>query len=140
MKITYRSMRPSDYERVRELWGTTPGIGMGAADEKGNILLFLRRNPHTSFVALDGRQIIGTALCGHDVRRAYIYHLAVRIRYQKTGVGTELLRRCLERMKARGIERVHLFVYRTNQKALRFYRHAGWVERKELTVFTRILR
>ncbi len=137
--VTYRPMRLSDYKGARELWEQTPGIGMSAADVKGKIRLFLKRNRRTSTVALDGKRIIGTALCGHAARRGYVYHLAVRRGYQRKGVGTVLLDHCVRTLSKQGIERVHLFVYRANRKALRFYRASGWMERKELIVFTRII-
>ena len=139
MDITFRPLRISDYEQARRLWEGTPGIGLSGADERRMILRFLKRNPGACYVACEGRELVGTSLCGHDGRRGYLYHLAVKEEYQHRGIGTELVERCLMKLRRLGIEKVHLFVYVTNDGAMDFYRKAGWEERTKLRIFSKTL-
>jgi ribosomal protein S18 acetylase RimI-like enzyme len=139
MPITFRPMRATDYQGARLVWQGTPGIGLSSADSKKSITSFLKRNRGTSFVALYDKEIVGTALCGHDGRRGYLYHLAVRQEYQGSGIGTVLTDRCIRNLKKRGIKKIHLFVYTTNEHAVTFYRNRGWQERNELLIFSKTM-
>jgi ribosomal protein S18 acetylase RimI-like enzyme len=52
--------------------------------------LLLAGNPGLSLVAeLDGA-VVGAVLCGHDGRRALIYHLAVAASLRRRGIGVAL--------------------------------------------------
>ncbi len=138
--VTYRQMKSSDYGEIRRLWKATPGIGLSRADGKKHVRLFLNRNRKVSYIALAGGRVVGTVLCGSDARRGYLYHLAVAKTHQARGVGKRLLELCLRNLGKAGIEKVHLFVYKTNTGAIRFYRRTGWKERKELVVFSKMLK
>lgn len=82
MKI--RPMQPKDFGKVQNVWKTTPGVGFDKkGDSTASLKRYLKRNPGQSFVAVEGAEIAGTVLSGHDGRRGYIYHLAVREEYRK---------------------------------------------------------
>ena len=72
-----RELCGSDYEPMMSLWRDTPGIGLSDADSPENMNRFLARNEGLCFAAVADGKMIGTALCGQDGRRGYIYHLAV---------------------------------------------------------------
>jgi len=77
MKI--RKMTINDYEGVYELWINTSRMGMRSVDDsKEGIQKYINRNPETCFIAEAENKIIGVILSGHDGRRGYIYHTAVR--------------------------------------------------------------
>ncbi len=135
--IEIREMQPSDYAAVRALWEQTPGIGLSAADEPGAITSFLDRNPGLSFVASEGGRLVGTALCGHDGRRGYLYHLAVHSDARGRGIGSALVQRALDALSACGIVKCHLFVFRDNVPGNAFWTRTGWVLRKDLNVFSK---
>lgn len=83
-----RGMSISDYGEVFSLWISTAGMGMiNLDDSEEGIKKFLDRNPKTNFIALDNNKIIGTILCGHDGRRAYIYHTSIHEEYRGIGIG-----------------------------------------------------
>jgi len=73
-----RNMWLDDYESVYRLWSTSEGMSLDEDDNRDGIALYLRRNPKSCFVALDGKEIIGAVLCGHEGRRGILRHLAVR--------------------------------------------------------------
>jgi putative acetyltransferase len=139
MTITIREMTINDYEPVYALWEVTEGIGLSDADSKEGIKRFLVRNPGLSFIALDGEQIVGAALCGHDGRRGYIHHLSVIKTHRKQGIGKSLVGRCMYALMRIGIAKCHLFIYDENQEAIKFWNKVGWTERVELMMMSQFL-
>jgi ribosomal protein S18 acetylase RimI-like enzyme len=126
----------SDYAAARSLWEATPGVGLSKDDGPASIESFLSRNPSLSFVAQDGTSIVATALCGHDGRRGFIYHLAVAETHRRTGLGTQLLRRSLAALHSQGINKCHLMVFGNNETGLKFWRGVAAQERVDLVLFS----
>jgi ribosomal protein S18 acetylase RimI-like enzyme len=108
--MNIRELTIMDYEAVIDFWQKMKGIGLSSADEAGNLALFLERNPHLSFIAFDQGRLAGTALCGHDGRRGFIYHLAVDPACRRNGIGRQLVECCLAGLKTVGIEKCHIMV------------------------------
>jgi N-acetylglutamate synthase len=129
-------MTIADYEEAIELWQQTPGMGLSTADEQPAIATFLGRNPGLCFVARMGEELIGTALCGHDGRRGYIYHVAVAEAQRSQGIAKALVDRCLDGLKQQGIEKAHLMVYETNLGGIVFWHKLGWYRRDELALMS----
>jgi ribosomal protein S18 acetylase RimI-like enzyme len=131
-------MSIDDYPQVFALWSGTAGIGLSAADSRENIAKMLERNPGCSFVAeRDGREIVGTLVCGHDGRRGCLYHLAVRPEYRRGGVGRALVDSCLARLKLAGIGRCHMQVYPDNAEGSAFWRRIGFYKRDDLHFYSK---
>ena len=74
------------------------------------------------------QSIVGVALCGHDGRRGYIYHLAVDPNFQRRGLGNRLLNECLEGLGQAGVTRVLVMVAKDNPRGRDFWRRNGWEE------------
>ncbi len=131
MKI--RPMQLKDYEKVYALWTGTAGMGMRSLDDSfEGIQKFLQRNPGISFVAEEREELVGVLLCGHDGRRGYIYHAAVRSDCRKQGIGRALVDASLKALKAEGIHKVALVAFKTNELGNAFWESEGFEERKDL--------
>jgi N-acetylglutamate synthase len=139
MTITYRTMTLNDYEAVYVLWKATPGIGLSDADSREGIEKFLEANPGRCFVALDGEDLVGAVMCGCDGRRGYLHHLAVRTDQRGQGIGRQLVEECMAALRAIGIDKAHIFVIKSNESGKVFWRKAGWQERDDLTVMSRMV-
>jgi ribosomal protein S18 acetylase RimI-like enzyme len=139
MSIQVREMGIDDYEMVYALWEISEGVGLSDADSKEGIKRFLKRNPGLSFVASDGDQLVGAALCGHDGRRGYIHHLSVVESHRRQGIGKSLVGRCMYALMRIGIAKCHLFVFGENQGAIDFWHNVGWTERVELMMMSQHL-
>jgi ribosomal protein S18 acetylase RimI-like enzyme len=125
---------PSDYSQVIELWQNAgPGIHLRRSDEKQELAKKIQRDPDLFLVAELKGEIIGTVLGGFDGRRGMIYHLAVKERYRKKGLGTLLMSELEKRMKGKGCIRFYLLVTKDNLDAIRFYENTGW-EKMDLYV------
>lgn len=122
-----RKMTIGDYEAVFELWTNTPNMGLRSLDDsKEGIEAFLKRNPETCFIALDGETVTGVILCGHDGRRGYIYHTVVRSDHRNQGIGTALISAAAAALQKEGITRVCLNVMESNEDGKKFWQNRGW--------------
>jgi ribosomal protein S18 acetylase RimI-like enzyme len=134
--MTFRSMTISDYEYCRALWRDTPGIRLTKADSMDAIASYLRRNPGMSFVCVENDEVIGTSMCGHDGRRGYLYHVAVKPEFRGKRIGTRLVEACLARLKEEGIGKCHLFVVAGNALGKAFWA-SFFQKREDISVYSR---
>ena len=128
-----RKMTIQDYEKVYELWMSCKNMGFNDIDDsKEGISRFLERNPNTSFVAIENENLVGIILGGHDGRRGYIYHLSVNVNYRKNGIGSELVKNCLESFKLEKISKVALLVFKYNEAGNSFWEKQGFILREDI--------
>jgi ribosomal protein S18 acetylase RimI-like enzyme len=130
-------MTDIDYPAITALAARTEGVRMTASESPRWHAAFLSKNPGMCFVADRGGALIGFVYCGHDGRRALIYHLAVHPDARGAGVGAALMA-CVERAIARaGISRGLLMVLTSNASAAGFYEALGWRARPDLIVMAK---
>jgi N-acetylglutamate synthase len=137
--ITIEEMQINDFNEILSLWKTDKNIGLSSADEKEAINLFLKKNKNLCFIAKKGSEIIGTALCGHDARRGYLYHVFVREEFRNLGLGRTLVEKCLAGLKALGVKKCHLFVFKENLKGAQFWEKINFIKRDDLVVYSKDL-
>ncbi|GHT64238.1 N-acetyltransferase [Spirochaetia bacterium] len=131
--VVIRVMIIDDYEQVHRLWTGTAGMGMRNLDDgEEGIRKFLERNPNTCFVAEIEGKLAGVILSGHDGRRAYIYHTAVKEKYRGQGIGRALLDAVENAMQKEGINKIALVAFNTNEKGNRFWEKQGYADRHDL--------
>ena len=129
-------MTIADYEDVLSLLRASPGVAIRGADSREATERYLVRNPELSFVARCAKRLVGCVMCGHDGRRGYLQHLAVDPSYQRRGIGTELVGRCLRELKRLGIDKTHLDVLAANAPAHQFWTSRGWKRRDDIVLFS----
>lgn len=135
MKINLLTI--DDYEKVYELWSNTSGIGIRSLDDsKNGISKFLLRNPTSNFVATINDEFVGVILSGHDGRRGYIYHAAVKSDYRGQGIGKALLEKVYIALEQEGITKVGLVVFKTNEIGNSFWKSQGLEERTNLNYYS----
>jgi len=78
------------------------------------------------FVAVFGRQIVGTVLAGYDGCRGWIYHLAVHPDHQRTGFGRLLMQEAETCLRELGCPKINLQVRVDNDAVVRFYERLGY--------------
>ena len=131
MKI--RLMNLSDYNDVYNLWINTPGMGLNTTDDsEEGIKKYLERNPNTCFVAENNGSIIGVIMSGHDGRRGFIHHTAVKVSERQHGIGSSLLEYAMTALKNEGINKVALVVFDENEIGNIFWERNGFACREDL--------
>ena len=131
--MNIRHMLIEDYDEVYQLWAGTAGMGMRSVDDSlEGIAKFLKRNPSTSFLAQSENEMVGIILCGHDGRRGYIYHTAVKQDYRSKGIGKALVAAALDALKKEQINKVALVAYSTNDLGNKFWQSIGFEIRNDL--------
>jgi ribosomal protein S18 acetylase RimI-like enzyme len=131
-----RQMEISDYDKVCELWHSIKGFAMRSIDDSyDGIDRFIKRNPGLSTVAMEDDMLVGAILCGHDGRRATLYHVCVKEGYRKRGIGKAMVVRCMEQLEKEGINKVALIAFTTNDVGNAFWKEIGWTERKDLNYY-----
>jgi N-acetylglutamate synthase len=132
MRCSIQPMTLADYDEVLCLWQNAEGVGLNESDTRTAIASYLKRNRGMSFVARDGKRLVGAVLCGHDGRRGCLYHLAIAPSHRRNGLGTKLVARCLAKLERCGILKCNIFVYHHNAGGERFWRRNGWKKRLDL--------
>ena len=138
-KIAIGAMVHDDYDAVHSLWETSQGVGLSEGDSREGIAAYLERNPNLSLVAYDealgaDKNIVGGVLCGQDGRRGDLVHLAVAPAYRCQGIGRRLVAECLARLRAIGIMKCNIRVYRENTTGQAFWERLGFAVRNEIAI------
>lgn len=131
-----REMTIADYEEIFEMWQTTTKRALSKADEKSQIKRYLERNKGLSQVAVVDGKIVGTVLAGHDGRRGFIHHMAVMPEYRRHHIGQKLAQTAIEKIKAEGIDKTHIFSYQDNKVGQSFWTNFGFEKRDDVFVYS----
>ena len=123
-------------EELPVFWLSIPGIGISANDDNPDALRrLLKRNPGLSCVATVGDKLAGTLLCGHDGRRAMLYHVCVHPDHRGRGIAQAMIARALGRLRLEGITKCQLVCFVDNPAGNAFWEHLGWTHREDLTLW-----
>ncbi len=134
--MNLRKMEISDYDRVHALWMSIRGFAIKSIDDsREGVTMFLERNPDTSVVAEEDGKVVGAILCGHDGRRATLYHVCVHENYRLRGIGKSMVVWAMNRLKEKKINKVALIAFTRNDVGNAFWKSIGWKERTDLNYY-----
>lgn len=134
--MTIREMTIEDYEEVFAMWQTTSKRALSKADEKPQMERYLKHNAGMSQVAVIDGKIVGTVLAGHDGRRGFIHHMAVMPEYRRKRIGHSLAEKAIEKIRAEGIDKTHIFCYQNNETGQSFWKDFGFKKREDVFVYS----
>ncbi len=86
------------------------------------------------FVAVDGGELVGTALAGYDGHRGWVYCVAVKPNRRRRGIGDALMARVEEDLRAMGCAKLNLQVRATNREAVAFYERLGYAVEERVSM------
>ena len=126
MAVTYKeTTRDVDFEEVKKVLSTAFGHREHAFR---NIETVFKNSAHCVF-AYDGDRLIGAGRALSDgYEWAGLYNIGILPEYQGKGVGKELIKRLMDRLKGQ-----HIFLY-THPRTVSLYEHLGFKRSK--TAFT----
>jgi GNAT superfamily N-acetyltransferase len=97
-------------------------------------------DPTLWFLALDGAEIAGVALCSPDPNGGWVRSLSVRRPWRRQGLGLALLQQAFQAFYARGERSVGLAVDASSLTgATRLYERAGMAVRAQFDLFEKIV-
>ena len=131
-----RPMTKEDYDEVYAMWQTTSKRALSNADSREQIERYLDRNAGMSQVAVADGKIVGTVLAGHECRRGFIHHMSVMPQYRRKGIGHSLANTAIEKIKAEGIDKTHIFCYQNNETGQNFWKDFGFKKRDDVFVYS----
>ena len=104
-----RSATGDDIAGVLTFW-TEATAEPSSTDDADGIEVLLARSPGALIVAVDGNAIVGTVIAGWDGWRGTLYRLAVAPTHRRQGIATALVDDAEQRLRERGVRRMHLIV------------------------------
>ena len=140
MSFVIKQMSLFYYDQVYALWKTIEGMDLNPLDDNSEAVRhFLAVNPGLNYIALVDNKVVGVIMCGYDGRRATIYHAAVAKEHRGKGIGSALLERLENILKAKKITRGRLLAFKTNEAATQFWQKAGWTLQDKYNYFSKPL-
>ena len=116
----------SDRTSVVDLWNNVFHHTDFHNDPERSIDMKLRHGDNLLFVAeIDGK-LVGTILVGFDGHRGWIYSLAVEPDHRKKGIGSLLVKKAIQELKALGCLKVNLQIEGDNSGTVSFYKKLGF--------------
>ena len=94
--------------------------------------------PDLLLVALDGEEVVGTAMAGYDGHRGWLYSVAVRQSHRRAGVGRLLVSEAEQRLAGIGCAKVNLQVRAENAAVAAFYRTLGYEVEERVSMGKRL--
>ena len=90
------------------------------------------------FVAVDGGDVVGTALAGYDGHRGWVYYVAVKPSRRRRGIGAALMKRVEEELVAMGCPKLNLQVRASNRETVAFYEKLGYAVEERVSMGKRL--
>ena len=124
MEVEVRSAEPDDEKAIKQLLCSLPGVWQKEWRDSA-VSVALQSAGELALVAIVNKEIEGF-VCFHDVGfRAYLSEMAISERYQKSGVGSLLLKRAEHILSSKGCKLVIADAYPPVEE---FYRRNGWLK------------
>ena len=135
IKMKIEKFKIESYDEVVGLWRKA-GIEIVSSDTIDEVTRVLNRNPDLFLIGRVQEKIIAVVMGAFDGRRGYVHHLAVDPDYQKMGFGKSIMEALIEQFRTKNIQKVHLFIEKTNKPVVEFYNNLGWDVREELIMMS----
>ena len=123
-QIVVRELRGTDGAALRKLWRAAGLVSLG--DDDRSLARMARRNPGLVLVAVEGTQIVASALAGWDGRRGWIYHVATAATHRRQGLATRLLDQIEAALAVLGAPKVNAMVQPANEDGRAFWEARGY--------------
>ncbi|WP_258319763.1 GNAT family acetyltransferase [Qipengyuania flava] len=121
-----RTYRETDFDGVDALWKEAFPDDPPWNRAENAIAAKVSFQPELLFVAVDQDAIVGSVMAGYDGHRGWLYAVAVRKTFRRSGLGTKLVHVGEDALRALGCGKINLQVRSTNAGIVRFYETLGY--------------
>ena len=119
--------------QVIALWETV--FGYEAKHNKPSLVIDKKReSDELFFVAVDGKAVVGTIMCGYDGHRGWIYSLAVAPSHRRQGIASRLVSHAEHALGRRGCMKINLQIMEGNESVAAFYSSLGYCVEKRVSM------
>ncbi|TMC49301.1 MAG: GNAT family N-acetyltransferase [Chloroflexi bacterium] len=118
--VRYRAGAAGDVAAVLDLWRRA-GAHPTRTDSEPDLTRLLQHDEPALLVAEWEGRVIGSLIAGWNGWRGSLYRIAVDPALRHRGIGTELVRRAVELLRARGARRIDAFVVAADADAVAFW-------------------
>jgi ribosomal protein S18 acetylase RimI-like enzyme len=132
--VEIRTYEESDEAAVAALWREVFPDAPAHNIPEDDIRRKLAVQRELFFVAVDGGDVVGTALAGYDGHRGWVYYVAVKPSRRRRGIGAALMKRVEEALTAAGCPKLNLQVRAPNRDAVAFYEKLGYVVEERVSM------
>jgi ribosomal protein S18 acetylase RimI-like enzyme len=130
--VSIRHYTDSDYEAVKQVLQEA-NLYDDVWEDRQNLKRKITRDPQSILLAEDGKQVIGCVFIVEDGWNAFIWRLAVRKDHRKKGIGTMLMKKAEDIIKARGIKESSIFVDTKNDPLKEWYQKQDYLKTADYT-------
>jgi ribosomal protein S18 acetylase RimI-like enzyme len=138
--VEIRTYMESDEAAVAALWREVFPDAPPWNEPEADIRRKLAVQRDLFFVAVEGDELVGTALAGYDGHRGWVYYVAVEPSRRRRGIGAALMRRVEEELAAIGCPKLNLQVRASDREAVAFYEGLGYVVEERVSMGKRLNR
>ena len=118
--VVYRSGTEADIAAVLDLW-VRADAHPTRTDTAADLAKLIRHHADSLRVAEHEGRVAGTLIAGWNGWRGSLYRLAVDPALRHRGIATELVRRAVDMLQARGARRIDAFVVAADANAVAFW-------------------
>ncbi len=119
--MNLRTIVIDDYQRLVPFW--EKNYFVNEMDSFNRFRLFLDKNPDLSVLMEENGEILGTALGSFDGRRGYLQKVVTDKDQRRKGIGIQLVKEVLKRLKAFGVTYLSIAV---DKDTISFYEKCGF--------------
>ncbi len=134
-----RPFEDSDEDAVVALWSRC-GLLRSWNDPHKDIARKRRVQRELFLVGKLDDELVASVMAGYDGHRGWINYLAVDPRFQRRGLGRELMEQAQHRLQSLGCSKINLQIRRENVEAVAFYERIGFSEDAALSFGKRLER
>ena len=127
MAVEIRPFRPTDESAVLALWEAS-GLTVPWNDPAKDVARKLTVQADLFLVAVEGDQVVGSAMAGYDGHRGWVNYLAVAPRRRRHGIGRRLMVAAEAGLRDLGCPKINVQIRTSNIEALAFYAGIGFRE------------
>jgi ribosomal protein S18 acetylase RimI-like enzyme len=139
VQLVIRPFQMADEPAVVALWHQC-GLVVPQNNPHEDIAIKVAFQPDLFFVgAIDG-QVVATVMAGYEGHRGWINYIAVAPAYQRAGIGSQMMSRAEEALRALGCPKINLQVRESNQNVIAFYESLGFSNDRVISLGKRLAR
>jgi ribosomal protein S18 acetylase RimI-like enzyme len=123
--IKFSVMGIAEKATVIALWGKC-GLTRPWNDPVKDIDFAIASETSTVLVGKVDKQIVASAMVGHDGHRGALYYVAVDPAHRKQKIGAALMQAAEDWLKSHGVWKINIMIREDNLDAIGFYKALGY--------------